>query len=280
MTRFHINRSPKINTEKTKLLAIAATVITAAWIADTVKEAKNYPFLCSYGSQCSSHSFIDVQGKFRCVKARLYEAWMFPLGLTSTSSAKTCLILIRPVFVGLLVSMMKKMYGYSLLNLMKKFQEVKEQEARLLIPKFRIPLKPGKDVPEDLRSAWNETALTDLSGISPHCEFLDHLFHYGSLSFTTAGLGFATDKEEDPSVENAPPANPFERKPRPELFNARFDTPFVFVVVDCATAAPLSIGSYAGPKLLPYSYLNRPKTKRTFCEQKTELVRRAACVLM
>ncbi|TKR65502.1 hypothetical protein L596_025897 [Steinernema carpocapsae] len=51
MTRFHINRSPKINTENTKLLAIAATVITAAWIADTVKEAKNYPFLCSYGSR-------------------------------------------------------------------------------------------------------------------------------------------------------------------------------------------------------------------------------------
>uniref|UniRef100_A0A1I7YFX7 SERPIN domain-containing protein n=1 Tax=Steinernema glaseri TaxID=37863 RepID=A0A1I7YFX7_9BILA len=253
------SRRYSLSSSHARLLAEASTVITAPWDSGVVRPTSPRPFMVSHALKIPEHPYFTISGKFRCLQTRVYEAWMLPLDSAPGCNTKLALILIRPVFVGLLLDMFRRMHGHSLLGLIKRIHKQKEQNSCLLVPKMQVPLGGQGDLPTDLLVKNGEFyGDGKYPEMFPYQAKLDHFFHAGAISLSKSGVGFFNDEEQTPT------------KPRtsPECFSARFDSPFVFLVVECLSEAPLTIGSYSGPNGVSPSYLSRPFKRPGLCQRR------------
>ncbi|KAK0419637.1 hypothetical protein QR680_014247 [Steinernema hermaphroditum] len=143
-----------------------------------------------------------------------------------------------------------------------------------------------RDSPTDLLSkSPNPYQNCEFPGISAEHTKLDHFFYNAAVSFSRSGVGFFDDEDPSSAIVSSPSQRSEFNHPTgvsklaPEVFSVRFDSPFVFAIVDCVTEAVLTIGSYSGPQGVPAEVLSRTYKKPRFCERRNANERKKCSVM-
>ncbi|VDM23468.1 unnamed protein product [Toxocara canis] len=253
------------------IVSVAFTSLEASWTADEVRCYRAQDFSPHYGMK-QKHEYISLLGNLKYHETADFECCCIPLRLGDKSNVTGLglfLVLMRPKIKGNIYGLQRALRPSTFHSVLDAFDNIETSERKILLPKMILPDEQLEGQPVDFVDHWTATKLLAEDDTFDEVTAgvrLGHFLHYSSISFDEDGVGFCyprsvTGSSSDSSLRNVT----HKGVPAEDNFSLRFDSPFMFLLVDRTHRIPFICGCYAGQPALSVERLRSTRPTSSVC---------------